>query len=140
MKSWLDAIPLVTAQLAGNPPSSNLWVMAVADEEHSSLGAQAALGSFANLNMRIDGGIITEPTDLKLCVAHRGFGWVSLKTQGRTAHTSQLGEGIDAIAHIGRVIVPLEQLDYALQQRQAHNTRFQRHTNSSCCRSVQQDR
>src|SRR6056297_4097893 len=41
----------------------------VADEEHESIGAQALVK-----NMTADAAIVTEPTDLHLCLAHRGFG------------------------------------------------------------------
>jgi acetylornithine deacetylase len=97
-----------------------VWVAAVADEEHASLGVQAALQRLHDLRQPVDGCIVTEPTDLQLCVAHRGFAWATITTRGRAAHTSRRAEGIDAIAHMGRVLVALEQLDRDLQGRPPH--------------------
>jgi acetylornithine deacetylase len=63
---------------------------------------------------------VTEPTDLQLGVAHKGFVWATFRTQGRAAHGSRRADGVDAIAHMGRVLGGLEALDRALQDRPAH--------------------
>lgn len=121
MKGGLATIMLAAARAARGPRlPGDVWLMAVADEEHSSLGAEAVLARLNELKARVDGGIVTEPTDMKLCLAQRGFAWATVTTHGRAAHTSRRGEGVDAIAHMGRVVVALEQLDRELQARPAH--------------------
>ena len=66
----------------------DLVVAAVADEEHASLGMRDVIEAGVT-----DGAIVTEPSQLGVCLAHKGFVWVEIKTQGRAAHGSQFGEG-----------------------------------------------
>jgi len=88
---------------------------AVADEEHASLGMQSVLR-----RVTADAAIVTEPTSLNLCVAHKGFTWHEVTTHGRAAHGSRPDLGTDAIAHMGRVLGRLEALGQDLASRPAH--------------------
>jgi acetylornithine deacetylase len=98
-------------QLAGD-----LLVTAVADEEHSSLGADHLVR-----HITADAAIVTEPTDLAICRAHRGFIWYNIHTNGRAAHGSRYQEGIDAIMHMGRFLARLEELEQELLHRPPHS-------------------
>jgi len=121
MKGGLAAILHAAATLAQGPRlRGDVIVTAVADEEHASLGTEAVLAHLGPQAAAISGAIVTEPTDLQICVAHKGFAWATFTTQGRAAHGSRRADGIDAIAHMGRVLVALERLDAALQERLAH--------------------
>jgi acetylornithine deacetylase len=121
MKSGLAAVLVAAAELARGPRlRGDLIVTVVADEEHSSLGTEAAIAHLRAIGAHADGAIITEPTDMQLCLAHRGFAWATITTHGRAAHGSLRADGIDAIAHMGRVLVALEQFDRDLQTRPAH--------------------
>ena len=90
-------------------------VAAVIDEEYASLGADAIAGAWP-----ADAAVVTEPTDLQIGVAHKGFAWAEVSTRGRAAHGSRPAEGRDAVFRMGRVIHRLEQLDRDLQARPAH--------------------
>jgi acetylornithine deacetylase len=121
MKSGLVAVLVAAAELArGARLRGDLIVTAVADEEHASLGTEAAIAYLQARGVRADGAIITEPTDMQLCLAHRGFAWATITAHGRAAHGSRRAEGIDAIAHMGRVLAAIERLDHELQARPAH--------------------
>jgi acetylornithine deacetylase len=96
-------------------PAGRLVLAAVADEEHASLGADALVREW-----QADAAVVTEPTDLVVAVAHKGFAWVEIETMGRAAHGSRPGEGRDAILRMGRVLTRLEALDHALQARPPH--------------------
>jgi acetylornithine deacetylase len=121
MKGGLAAVLAAAAQLAqGLPLRGDLIVAAVADEEHASIGTESVIAHLRDAGVRVDAAIVTEPTDLQLCVAHKGFAWASVTTHGRAAHGSRRADGIDAIAHMGRVLVALERLDAQLQEQQAH--------------------
>ncbi len=121
MKSGLVAVLVATAELARGPRlRGDLIVTIVADEEHASLGTEAAIAHLQAIGAHADGAIITEPTEMQLCLAHRGFAWATITTHGHAAHGSLHADGIDAIAHMGRVLVALERLDLALQARPAH--------------------
>ena len=121
MKGGLAAVLVAAATLArGERLRGDLIVTAVADEEHASIGTEAVLAHLQAAGVRADGAIVTEPTDLQLCVAHKGFAWATITTHGRAAHGSRRADGIDAIAHMGRVLGALERLDDELQARPAH--------------------
>ena len=121
MKGGLAAVLAAAAQLAqGRPLRGDLIITAVADEEHASIGTEAVIAHLRDAGVRVDAAIVTEPTDLQLCVAHKGFAWAGITTHGRAAHGSRRADGVDAIAHMGRVLAALEQLDAQLQDRPAH--------------------
>jgi len=83
----------------------DVFLVGAADEEHASLGTQALVQ-----DVRADGCVILEPTDLNLWVAHGGFAWVEIETQGVAAHGSLPDRGVDAIAHMGKILTSLEGL------------------------------
>jgi len=93
----------------------NLLITGVADEEHSSIGTEALVKEF-----KADGAIVTEPTDMHICRAHRGFIWFEVETIGRAAHGSRYKEGIDANMRMGRFLAELEKLEQELLQRRPH--------------------
>jgi acetylornithine deacetylase len=95
--------------------SGRLIVAVVVDEEYASLGADALVGEWS-----ADGAVVTEPTDLQIGVAHKGFAWVEVETRGRAAHGSRPADGVDAILRMGRVLGLLEALDSQLQVREPH--------------------
>ena len=112
MKSGVAAMVDAAAAVArrGGLPAGRLIVAAVADEEHASAGADLLVGEH-----RADGAVVTEPTDLRMATAHKGFEWVEVETRGRAAHGSRPADGRDAIVHMGRVLGRLEALDATLQ-------------------------
>lgn len=93
----------------------DLLITAVADEEHSSIGADDLVK-----HIHADGAIVTEPTDLHICRAHRGFIWYDVETFGRAAHGSRYKEGIDANMRMGRFLSQLDKLEEDLRQRTPH--------------------
>jgi acetylornithine deacetylase len=90
-------------------------VAAVIDEEYASIGADALVRRW-----KADLAVVTEPTDLKIGVAHKGFAWLDVETRGRAAHGSRPRDGRDAIVRMGRVLQRLEALDRQLQSRPPH--------------------
>lgn len=115
MKGSLAAIMLAAAELATHPPRGDVIVTAVVDEEFASIGTQAIAGT-----LHADAAIVTEPTGLDVCVAHKGFIWLDIETQGIAAHGSRPDLGVDAIAKMGQVLVSIEQLDRALRANPLH--------------------
>lgn len=91
-------------------------VACAADEEHASLGAERLVARGA----RPDFVVVCEPTDERLCVAHRGFAGFEVEVRGRAAHGSRPDLGIDAIAAAGVVLTRLEQLSRDLLARDPH--------------------
>ena len=100
---------------SGGLDAGSVVIACVVDEEHASIGADALVTQY-----RADAGVVTEPTDLAVAVAHKGFEWVEVETEGRAAHGSRPGDGRDAILRMGRVLSRLEALDRALQSGSRH--------------------
>jgi acetylornithine deacetylase len=67
-----------------------------------------------------DAAIVTEPTELRICVAHKGFNWIEVVTHGRAAHGSRFDQGIDANMRMGRFLSRLEKLESELRGRKPH--------------------
>lgn len=121
MKGGVVAVLAAAAEIAaGSRLPGDLYVAIVADEEHASLGTEAVLAHMAAHQLRADYGIVAEPTEYGLCVAHKGFVWATITTHGRAAHGSAWEQGVDAIARMGRVLVQLELLDQQLHTRARH--------------------
>jgi acetylornithine deacetylase len=95
--------------------AGDLLIAAVADEEYTSIGTEHLVKT-----VTADAAIITEPTDLTLCRAHRGFIWYEVETFGRAAHGSRYAEGIDANIRMGRFLARLDTLEKELRQRPPH--------------------
>ena len=100
---------------SGGLAAGRLIVACVVDEEHASIGAEALVSRW-----RADAGVVTEPTELAVAVAHKGFEWVEIETEGRAAHGSRPRDGRDAILRMGRVLGELQLLDQRLQAGRAH--------------------
>jgi acetylornithine deacetylase len=117
MKSGVAAMIGAARVIAesGGLDTGRLVIACVVDEEHASIGADALVTRW-----RADGAVVTEPTDLAVAVAHKGFEWVEVETEGRAAHGSRPREGRDAIRLMGRVLGALDALDRELQARTPH--------------------
>ena len=117
MKGGLAAILGAVAALkaADFRPAGDLILGFVTDEENHSLGSAALVEA-----VRADAAILTEPTGLDLCVAHKGFAWLTLETAGRAAHGSLYDRGVDAVAHMGRLLGAMETLDREVLPGRTH--------------------
>lgn len=106
MKGGIAAMcAAATAATAGS--NAQIVIVAVADEEYESLGLRSLLES----GVRADAAIVTEPTRLAICPAHRGFAWIDVTLAGRAAHGSRYDLGIDAILHAGLLLAELDALE-----------------------------
>ncbi len=82
----------------------------VADEEYDSIGTEHLL-----TKVRTDGAIVTEPSNLNVCIGHRGFGLFEITTVGKVAHGGRPDIGIDANMQMGKVLAKLSELKTKLQ-------------------------
>ena len=117
MKGGLAAALVAVETLARSDRlAGDVIVAAVADEEYQSVGTRTLLKH----GVRADSAIVMEPTAMEVVVAHKGFAWADIETEGRAAHGSRPEEGRDAIAFMGRVLVEIERLQARLVQSPAH--------------------
>lgn len=115
MKGGLAAVMLAAAEATKHELRGDVIVTAVADEEYASLGTESIVKRW-----RADAAIVTEPTQLQVCLAHKGFTWLEIETRGVAAHGSRPDLGVDAIAKMGQVLVSLEALDRSLRSASSH--------------------
>lgn len=103
MKGGIAAMCAAAAR-AASATNAELVIAAVIDEENESLGTRALVDS----GIRADAAIVTEPTQLAIMPAHRGFVWLEIELRGRAAHGSRYDIGIDAIRHAGLLLAELD--------------------------------
>jgi acetylornithine deacetylase len=100
---------------AGMRLRGDVLVAAVADEEYGSLGTSDVIN-----RVKVDGAIVTEPTALEICLAHKGYLWIEVEITGRAAHGSKFDLGIDANMKMGHFLARLSVLERELRARKPH--------------------
>ena len=117
MKGSIAASIAAAQALAGAETrlAGDLVVAFVADEEYGSLGTADLLR-----HIRTDGAIVTEPTALDVCLAHKGYLWIEVAVAGRAAHGSKFQSGIDANMKMGAFLHELSKLEAELRARPPH--------------------
>ena len=132
MKASLAASMLAARSARSLNLKGDVIVTAVADEEVASHGTSAVLDQLfpsprrgegqgeGREKLRADYAIVTEPTELRLCVAHKGFVWLEVETTGVAAHGSRSDLGVDAIAHMGPILSGVLDLNRRLHEGPRH--------------------
>jgi acetylornithine deacetylase len=100
---------------SGQRLKGDLVLAMVADEEDASLGTVDVLNDYS-----VDGAIVTEPTELRLCMAHKGFTWLKITTRGFACHGSDFKRGVDANMRMGKILGQLSELEADLRDRTSH--------------------
>jgi acetylornithine deacetylase len=115
MKGSLAAIMIAAREAKKLKLHGDVIVAAVADEEVASVGTAAVLK-----RVEADAAIVTEPTEMRLCLAHKGFAWLEVETRGVAAHGSRPDLGVDAVGHMGRILTEVLKLDRRLHAGRGH--------------------
>lgn len=117
MKGGIAAMCVAAARAAARGSlASEIIVTAVCDEEYESIGTRALLAG----GLRAEGAIITEPTRLAVCPAHKGFAWIEITMHGVAAHGSRYDMGVDAVRHTGLLIAALDRFERETLARRSH--------------------
>src|ERR687886_1359192 len=118
MKGGVASMVAAAEAVAAQGVAGDVLLALVADEEHASVGTEAVL---KQLGGRLpDACIVGEPTGLDLAVAHRGYALVEGMLTGRAAHSSQPELGVNAVAHLGRLLTAVEARGAELAKGRAH--------------------
>lgn len=104
MKAGVAAMCAAALRAAKDGLGGEVIIAAVADEEFASVGTKALL----EMGVTAHAAIVTEPTRLAVCPAHRGFSWADVTVHGRAAHGSRYDIGVDAITHAGHLLSELD--------------------------------
>jgi acetylornithine deacetylase len=115
MKGGLASIMVAAARAKRLSLRGDVILTAVSDEEFASIGTSSVVKQY-----RADAAIVTEPTELDICIAHKGFAWLEVETMGTAAHGSLPELGVDAIVKMGKVLIGLEELDHSLRASPGH--------------------
>jgi acetylornithine deacetylase len=116
MKGGIAAMCVAARQAVELGVAGEIIITLVIDEEYESLGTRHMIAS----GVRADAVIITEPTRLALCPAHRGFVWARIDVHGRAAHGSRYDLGVDAITHAASIVAELDRVQRETFQQKSH--------------------
>lgn len=115
--------PLASMMIAANALKrarvelkGDLVITAVVGEEENQKGTLQV----ADRKMRADFAVVGEPTELKVCIAHKGDVTYEITTAGKAAHASVLHQGINAIYKMRRIIEAIEKFSLELETRKTH--------------------
>ncbi|BDZ53866.1 M20/M25/M40 family metallo-hydrolase [Agromyces marinus] len=111
------AAAMIAAAAAPAALAGEVVLAFAADEEFGSLGMEELL---AALDVRPDGAVVLEPTDLEVTLAHRGFAWYRVEYEGVAAHGSQPELGVDAIDRALDGLIALRAFAAELDARPRH--------------------
>ena len=116
MKGSAAAVLAASVALAREDFPGRVLIALVADEEYASTGAQ----DFVKRH-KADGCVLTEPSEGRLILAHKGFVWAEIITKGRAAHGSRWDLGVSAIAKMAKIISALERFDQEQLRKRTHS-------------------
>jgi acetylornithine deacetylase/succinyl-diaminopimelate desuccinylase len=97
--------------------SGDVIFAGVIDEEEKSLGTIDLIEK----GIKADAAIVGEPTNLNICVAHRGLEWFELYFKGKTVHGGAQKDGINAILKASNFIQRVEKNLLQEIEKEAHN-------------------
>jgi len=97
-------------RLDAGGPEVSVVLAGTMDEEFRFRGVRRLVES----GIRATGGMVGEPTGLDIVVAHKGVVRWKVRTRGRSTHSSQPEEGVNAIYRMAPVLSVLER--YATQE------------------------
>lgn len=117
MKGGVAAMCAAAWRAAAAGASGEVIVAAVVDEEFESIGTRALVDA----GITAEAAIVTEPTRLAICTAHKGFAWADLEVRGVAAHGSQYEVGVDAIALASLVVADIEAYQHRELSGRRHN-------------------
>lgn len=113
MKGALAAmilIPRIMRSLGWTPRGSFATVLVVLEEPCEGLGIRNVIED----GLKPDAVVLGEPTNLCLMLGHRGRFEISVRTHGKTCHSSMPEEGTNPIYEMAQIIGRLEKLSKRL--------------------------
>ncbi|MGG5260811.1 M20/M25/M40 family metallo-hydrolase [Phycicoccus avicenniae] len=109
MKGGVAGMVVAAEELVRRGTPARVVLALVADEEDLSLGTETVVDALPGLGLSPDVALVGEPTGLARTASLRGYALVEVGLRGRAAHSSQPAEGVNAVAHLGRLLAAVEQ-------------------------------
>lgn len=88
-----------------------VFLVFTTDEETDVCGVREVIAFFEKRRLLPQYALIGEPTDFKVCVAHKGYVGYRMKIKGIAAHSSFPELGVNAIYVAAKVIAEIERLN-----------------------------
>ena len=105
-KAGLAAMMLAVAELrrSGQEPLCEVWAV-------SSVGEEQAFPGVLKLRegLQAAAAVVSEPTEMRMVVASKGCVRCRITVRGKAAHSSQPHMGVNAIEHMARLVLLLEE-------------------------------
>jgi len=111
------AAMLTALSIAAQNPSAvenNIIVMGVTDEEYSWRGSAALVSKEPTCGA--DFGLVGEPTGCRLVNGYKGIARWSVETSGVSCHSSQPGDGVNAIYRMAHILSLIEEYQRKLDK------------------------
>jgi len=86
------------------PPPAEIWVAAVVDEEYSCQGVLRLCQG-----LTASAAVVAEPTEMRLVIASKGVLRWRVVSHGRSAHSSKVHLGFNAIHPMAKLLVAIEE-------------------------------
>ncbi len=114
LASYLEVVQVIRDE--GIELNGDLILTGIADEEDQMIGSKdlGEKGPWA------DFGIIGEPSDMKICSAHKGQVGYRVRSLGKAVHSSRPEQGINAIEGMMHIVEALKTLQQELMSTDAH--------------------
>ena len=112
LAAMMHAVASIKAD--GITPTCEVWLAAVVDEEFTYRGVVTLCEG-----LQAEAAIVAEPTGLRAVVASKGVLRLRIVTKGKAAHSAVPHRGINAITHMARIVLALEEENTRLA-RQSH--------------------
>ncbi|WP_009958167.1 M20 family metallopeptidase [Verrucomicrobium spinosum] len=106
---------LADLKAEGITPPCEVWLAAVVDEEYSYRGVVKLCEGITAA-----ASIVAEPTELRAVIATKGVLRWRIVVRGKSAHSSKPHLGVNAIHHMSRVVLALEEMHGRLAENAAH--------------------
>lgn len=115
MKGSLAAMVLamILIKESGYPLRGDLFFTGVIDQEQRSRGTVRLVEE----SFKTDYAVVGEPTNLKICRAHKGMEWMKIIVKGHSTHGSIPKKGNNAIYQAARLAIEIEELNRELERR-----------------------
>lgn len=85
-------------------------VLFVSSREETSDVSTRGIMKVLEKGLKADYCVVLEPTELNIVLGHKGRVVFEITTYGQTAHSSVPEKGINAISHMGHILVELERM------------------------------
>ena len=94
------------------------------DEEVGGLGAPLILADLKARGINPDYCIVGEPTNMAMVVAHKGIAVYRCRVHGKSAHSSLIAQGVNAISYASKLVGYVDALAEELSARNDNDALF----------------